>query len=245
MEWAIGLPDPASYLDVSIGKSRTVGRDEARDPQSGGRGLPNDEQPANTPTLPASLLGQLRRQAGLAVEPVEHRLRVRNNGLDLDHEQARRGRVPRQNVDRAALAQDRERHLDRDIPASFAEQYHRRVDESGVRLIEQPIEAFAAPAQLQIEARTQCTCDSAQDPERNDRNLAALDLRNHPSRYVGQTSEILLSEAASNAKRPKTSAENDIHRARVCSGSLNRRFTRPSLRLLRRTAARAAYDPPR
>jgi hypothetical protein len=121
IEWAIRLPDPASDLDISIGKSRVVRRVETRDPQSGGRGLPNDEQPADVPTLPASLLGQSRGQACLAVEPMERRLGVRHDRLDLDHEQTRSRRVPRDYVDRAALPQDREGHLDRDVPACFTE----------------------------------------------------------------------------------------------------------------------------
>jgi long-chain acyl-CoA synthetase len=112
-----------------------------------------------------------------------------------------------------------------------------------VRLVEQPIEALAVPAQLQIDARTQYAGDSAQDPEGNNSDLAALDLRDHAPRHVGQTSEVDLSEATPNAKRPKAPAENDIHRARVCRARLNRRFPEHSLRLLRRTAARARYDP--
>src|SRR3989442_10062027 len=76
------------------------------------------------------------------------------------------------------------------------------------------------PAQLQFETRTKSGSYLSQHPKRNSGDLIALDLRDHPARNVGDPSQILLPESASNAKRSKPAADDDIHRARVWLGPL-------------------------
>src|SRR5712691_7835598 len=88
------------------------------------------------------------------------------------------------------------------------------------------------PAQLQLETRTKSGIYLSQDPERNGCDLPPLDLRDHPTRNVRDPSQILLSESASNAKRSKPAADDDIHRARVWLGQLTHWFV-DALRRLR------------
>jgi hypothetical protein len=144
---------------------------------------------------------------------MERGLRVRHNRFDLDHEKAGSRRVPRKNIDRPTLPPDRERHLDRRIPASLAQQDHRRVDDLCVCLVEESVQALAVPAELQLETRTERGSHRAQDPERNCGNLTALDLGDHASGYVREPGYVFLSKPTPNAKRPKPATKNDIHRA--------------------------------
>ncbi len=68
-------------------------------------------------TVHAPVAHDLSSQSSLAVEAMDRRLRVGDDGLDLDDEQRFAGsRDERQDVDRAALAPDRERDLDLDDP---------------------------------------------------------------------------------------------------------------------------------
>jgi hypothetical protein len=144
---------------------------------------------------------------------MERGLRVWHNRFDLDHEKAGSRRVPRQDVDRAALAPDRERNLDRDLPACIAKERNGGIDESGVGLVEEAVEAFAVPSKPHVNLRPKGRGDSAQDANRNLVDQTALYLRDHAAGDIGDLADILLSKALANAKRPKAATENDIHRA--------------------------------
>ena len=98
--------------------------------------------------------------------------------------------------------------------------------------VQQAIESFAVPTKLQLETCTQRSSHRSQHPKRNGCDLTPLDLRDHPARNERDPSQILLSESASNAKRPKPAADDDIHPARVSPGPLTHWFA-DALRRLR------------
>lgn len=66
------------------------------------------EHPEHKIGSPAPLRGDSVREPGLAIEPVQHRLDVRDDRLHLDHGQDTCRSMERQGVDRPALAIDRE-----------------------------------------------------------------------------------------------------------------------------------------
>ena len=91
------------------------------DPSAGRSVIRQDEQPRHGANAPAAFPCDLDREPRLAVEGSEHRLHVRDHGLDLDDEQ-RPGRfVEGEDVDRSALAADVERDFRRDLPLEGAE----------------------------------------------------------------------------------------------------------------------------
>jgi len=100
---------------------------------------PTTSKTGNTTALPPAVVRQLGGEAGLAIECVEHLLAVGNDRLDLDHEHHPRRRVKGEYVDRAALAPDGERDLDRHLPARLPQRGRHQLHEVRVSLVEQSI----------------------------------------------------------------------------------------------------------
>jgi hypothetical protein len=144
---------------------------------------------------------------------MKHRLRIRHDGLDLDDKEARGPLVPRQYVERAALAPDRERNLDRDLPVRITKQRDGGIDESSVGLVEEAVEAFPVPSKPHVNLRPKGRGYSAQHANRHLVDQTALDLGDHASGYVREPGYVFLSKPTPNAKRPKPATKNDIHRA--------------------------------
>jgi len=87
-------------------------------------------------------------------------------GLDLDDEGDPACRTERKDVDRAALAEFRERNLQVGIPPAVGECVRRPADQRGVLLVEQPIDLPATPRNESLEAGID---RGERSPERVDR----------------------------------------------------------------------------
>ena len=112
-----GIGRPAPDVDAALGKGRPkrfgmIGNSPSRSTVVG-----KDQQPAGLRRAPASFGRNDRCEPRLAIERQDRRLKVRDDGLDLDDENHSRRRVKRQEIDRATLAADIERDFDRDVPA--------------------------------------------------------------------------------------------------------------------------------
>lgn len=80
-------------------------------------------------------------------------------------------------VDRAALPELVERHLDRGLPPGAMKERHDAVDQTSMRGVEQPVEPLAAPLDADLEVGAELLHESIEDPEGDAIQLAALDLR--------------------------------------------------------------------
>ena len=63
--------------------------------------------------------------------------------------------MEREDVDRPALAPDRERDLDLDDPTEPLEESHQGVDERGMRLVHKAVESLASPSKVEVDVRTE------------------------------------------------------------------------------------------
>jgi hypothetical protein len=106
---------------------------------------------------PVPVLHDLTCEASLAIEPMQGRLRVSDDGFDLDDEQRAEYRMERQHVDRAPLTPDRELDLDLHRPAESRESPDQCVDQRRVRFVEQAIELLAAPSEAQVQVGAERT----------------------------------------------------------------------------------------
>ncbi len=96
-------------------------------------------------------------------------------GLDLDDEQRADTLVPGEEIDGAALAVDRIRHFEPDLPAEASKQRDDRSNQSCVTLVNEPVEMTSAPVQLNGELGIERSGDSPQVGERDPLEMAALD----------------------------------------------------------------------
>ncbi|HEX2754111.1 MAG TPA: hypothetical protein VHM48_01535 [Candidatus Limnocylindrales bacterium] len=108
---------------------------------------------------------------------MKHRLAVGNDGLDLDDHDPAGLSMPGKDVDRTTFPENRERHLDRHLPAVLLEQFHGSLDETCVRRVEKSIELFATPAQSDVQSSVQGRRDPDERHEGNLTRTAALDGR--------------------------------------------------------------------
>ena len=109
----------------------------------------------------------------------------------------------------------RERSFDHYLPSVTAETTDHEIDQRCVSPIEQALETFAAPEHPEVQARTQCLCDSVYRHDRDPSQLATLNPRDHASRHCCPISDVLLAPAAAPTKGLQASAEADrIHRAK-------------------------------
>lgn len=117
-------------------------------PASGGARVGQDEEARDEARIPAeSLLGDSGRQARFRVMAPERLLDGGELRLHLDDKEDPRPGMPRQDVDGAALAEDRIGHLGLDDPAGSLEHADRRPHERRVPLVREPVELPASPAQ--------------------------------------------------------------------------------------------------
>jgi len=101
------------------------------------------------------------------------------------------------------------------LPSVTAETTDHEIDQRCVSPIEQALETFGAPEHPEVQARTQCLCDSVYRHDRDPSQLATLNPRDHASRHCCPISDVLLAPAAAPTKGLRASAEADrIHRAK-------------------------------
>jgi hypothetical protein len=107
------------------------------------------------PSAPTATRNDLGSEARLAVQAMEHRLRIRNDRLDLDHQDGPGPRVHGQDVDGSPLTPGRERDLDLHGPAARAKTTDDGLDKGSVILIKQAIQLLAVISEAQVDVRSE------------------------------------------------------------------------------------------
>jgi len=100
---------------------------------------------------PAAFACDLRSEPRLAIDSDHGATRLGYGGLHLVDGHDVHDRMPREHIDRPALPEFRERDLHRDLPASGAIELDELVDNGGMLLVDQSIQALAPPTEVESE----------------------------------------------------------------------------------------------
>ncbi len=185
---------------------------------------------------PTTLSREIAREPSLAIDPVEHRLRVRDDGFDLDDDERAGGRVEAEDVDGPALAPDGERRFDLHGPTRCSQAPNDGFHDRGVVLIEQAVERLAAPSEPEIHLGTECDRGTDDRTNRDAGQLAAVDQRDQRSREAGLVGDVLLALALANPKGPELATESELVHLRIIGDE-------PSPAVIRRRRRpRASFD---
>jgi hypothetical protein len=172
------------------------------------------EQPGYCGGSPAEPLeADAAGQPHLRVVSTEHLLDRGQLRLELDDEQRPRARC-HEKIDRAALAEDRERNLRRDLPARRLQEPGRRFSEACMPGVEKAVEVAAAPAHEQDEIRVQGLDDSRERRQREPLDAAPLDERDHRLRHAGLRRQLPPGPAEPMPQRPGGSTDPNVAHAR-------------------------------
>ena len=154
-------------------------------------------------------------------------------GLELDHQERSARRVPRQDVDDAALAVDRERDLGRDDPLGQRLEHprdgivHRRVAAG-----EQPVELRAFPPCLEGVPDPELVEDALERAHRHPVEPSALDARDRRLREADKRRRGRPAESAAGCARRGSTARSSRdpsgkHRRSRSTRAYRRRISRP------------------
>src|SRR5579862_2221862 len=155
------LGEPPADCHVPGGKDGIEHHSMAHDLPPSRRGVRHYEQARGRGRLRAeSLLADLTRKADFLVETAKRFLDGGEFGLDLDDEERASRLMESEYVDRASLAENGVRHLDRMVPAEICERSDCDRHDVSVAFIDRPIEAPAAPPNVDLDPRL----DGKEDP---------------------------------------------------------------------------------
>jgi uracil-DNA glycosylase family 4 len=168
------------------------------------------------PHHPAAVRRQPRCEPSLAIEAGQHRLHIRDHGLDLDDQERPTCRMPAEHVDRAALAEAVEGDLGQRLPATFRERLKHDLDHPSVRRIEQSIQPLALPQQPHRHPRPDRLGDASKRVTGQPVGIAALGTGYRRLRHAGTPPELGLGPPPPTTERP----DAETHAHGVHSGSL-------------------------
>lgn len=152
-------------------------------------------------------------KSALAVDPREHRLDLRDRGLDLDHEERTGRAVERQDVDRSALVAHLEGHLGSHFLCARIEDGDGSIHQARVARIEQPVETLAVPQQPDVDAGIEPGRDQHEGVDGHTVGAAAFDPTDDRRRDASQGRQMGLRPAPAHAQRAHPETESDdIHR---------------------------------
>lgn len=106
-----GVVQPSPHLGSATGKCSVKDRSVLIDPAAGGPVIGEHKQPRDARDTPTVLPGELRRDARLAVEGAQHRLKIGDDRFDFDNQQRTGRLVECKDVYRAAIPAYVERQL--------------------------------------------------------------------------------------------------------------------------------------
>jgi hypothetical protein len=95
-------------------------------------------------------------------------------------------------IDRPPLAVDRKGDLDLCQPSIPAEDPDRRIDDAGMALVDEPVEGFTSPSEIQVETAIQRVGSGLEGTPWDPRRLATLDPTKDAPRQAGAIGELLL-----------------------------------------------------
>ena len=199
--------EPFPHRKRTVGERGSEQRVEASHAPSRGRRLGDHEEPSHDTGVPATVTANPRRQPELPIERRDHRLRVRNHGFDLDHEQGTSGLQPAEDVDGATLAEVAEGNFDRRLPAALVERAEHLVDKGRVGSIEQAIQRLAMPSNPDVEVSAERRSCRDERLDRDASKLSALDAPVLRPRHPGPRRDVGLAQAAMQAQRSERSTD--------------------------------------
>jgi len=125
---------------------------------------------------PVLSLSDLDRQSPLAVHSPDELIHVRDVRLQLDDEEGISARMESKDVDDAALAPDRERHLRPNRPSGeSAEPAGDELVEPGVPGVQQAIQVSRSPTRYHVEPNVEDCSDSPNHIEAERADMPSLD----------------------------------------------------------------------
>lgn len=128
--------------------------------------------------------------------------------------------MPRQQVDEAALSEDREGGLGSEGPRPLAgEPAGSGLMERGVSCVHQPIELASPPAGSDLDSDVERRTDSSQPIECHGSQVTSLDARDRRGRHSGDPGGVRLALPASDADRAERCPEALIGHATILPGS--------------------------
>jgi len=162
-----GTSEPVTNSDAAHRERGSVRSRQCVDPATRRRGVADDQQARDPSTRPPARPCDVGSESCLSIDTGKCGLRIGDDRLDLCDEDDARRLVISEHVDRAALAADRERHLDIGLPTIGAKPPDKLLDEVRVRLVEQAIESLAVPAEADVQGRVERLGDLPERPERD------------------------------------------------------------------------------
>jgi hypothetical protein len=128
--------------------------------------------------------------------------------------------VPAQHVDRSAIAELVEGHLNGDFPSGGPQLGDHAIDEHGVRLIEEAVEAFSSPPHANIEIGAKGMADELELRHVGVPGKPELDVGDERPRHARRGSEVCLAPSEANADRPHRPADTEaVHRNTLGPGA--------------------------
>ena len=189
------------------------------DPPTVRRAVRNDDpdsHPAIRGNGPAHLLSDGTSQTPLPVDRADELIHVRDVGFQLDDQQHPRGSVVAKDVDHAAFAADRERHLGSDEPArKIAERPGDLFMEPRVVGVQQPVQVAGAPPAEDIDPHVERGRDAPQRRHRERVEMAPLDPRDRRRRDSRLARDVDLPERPTDPNGPKGAAQPLIAHGRT------------------------------
>ena len=143
------------------------------------------EKPRNGRDLPTEPARDDGSEPHLAIEHHQHRLQVAESGFHLDHEQDVFGGMPREDVDRAALAADLKAHFGLDDPPGADQPRHPVLDQGSMRTVQEPIDRLASPVDADDDAGLERMTNPLDHAESKLLGAAEFEQRDRPSGYAG------------------------------------------------------------
>jgi hypothetical protein len=119
-----------------------------------------DEQTAHRNAIPVELTGYPAAEPNLAIERGQHRLQIRHDRLDLDHQEHAGAWMEREHVDGPALAFDREGDLCRARPPHGPHPNKDLLDQARMLGIEQSVDGLT----VEIETHERPCAENPSDP---------------------------------------------------------------------------------
>jgi hypothetical protein len=146
--------DPALHC-VTIGREGSPERCLVfREAAPGGAAISYDHPHANERGRPIPFPRNVMREPPIAVYLSDKATHIADRALHLDDQDGAPAWVPRHDIDRPALAEDRERDLGLDDPLGQAGQSpDQGLDHAGMARIDEPVEIASRPPRNQIDAR--------------------------------------------------------------------------------------------
>lgn len=165
---------------------------------------------------PSAILRDRRSEARLAIQPGNCCLDIRDDRLDLDHEEETGRWMPSQDVDGPALSVNVERHLRDGNPAARIELPEHDVDQARVITVEEAIELLALPQDANEKTGPERLEDPFARAQRPGSRAASLQARNLRGRHTGSIAELALRPVLTAPECPDGKAEpHRVHLAMV------------------------------